>query len=261
MDEGRVLAMSGSSYRALILTGDGINCELETAEGFRQAGFDAQIRHLNDLIAECFTLDQLSTDYHALAIPGGFSFADDIASGRVLALKIQHSLRWNLLEFAQRGGLVLGICNGFQALIRLGLFGRGISITTNQSGRFENRWVKISRSSDTCVWLKRMGTIELPIRNGEGKICFESIHGQEVVNKLNRHGMSCLKYESNPNGSAENLAGICDPSGRVLGLMPHPEAFLRWTAHPEWTYEPDRAGGPGEGLMIFQNAFQEVAGR
>ncbi len=253
--------MSTAVYRALILAGDGINCEYETSEGFRLAGFEADIKHLNDLIAECFTLDQLSTKYSALALPGGFSFGDDIASGSVLALKISHGLRWDLTEYVNRGGVVIGICNGFQALIRMGIFGKAVSITSNQNGKFINKWVKISRASETCIWLRRMGTIDLPIRHGEGRISFELIHGAEVMSKFDRHGMTCLKYESNPNGSDQNLAGLCDSTGRIFGMMPHPEAFLRWTSHPEWTYQPDRAGAPGEGLMIFENAFQEVSGR
>jgi len=250
-----------SPARALVVTGDGINCETETAEAFRLVGFEAEIRHLNDLIAESMTLDQLSSRYSVLALPGGFSFADDLSSGKLLALKIQHGLRWDLSVFAARGGLVIGICNGFQALIRLGIFGKSVTITNNDHGKFVNKWVRVVRGSDACIWLKRMGTIDLPIRHGEGRILFQGSHSAEVVSKFERYGMMCLKYEQNPNGSAFGLAGLCDSTGRIFGLMPHPEAFVRWTSHPEWTYQPDRAGGPGDGLIMFQNAFQEVSGK
>lgn len=244
--------------KALILSGDGINCEQETAHAFRLAGFEAEIRHVNDLIREQVSLDALSKNYSALALPGGFSFGDDLTSGKVLALKIQFGLKWNLEKYAERGGIVLGICNGFQALIRLGVFGAGVSITLNESGKFINRWVRLAPVSKKCIWLKGMGNFELPIRHGEGKIVMASTRREEMFHKMEREGMLCLRYETNPNGSEENLAGLCDPSGRIFGLMPHPEAFVRWTAHPEWTSQATRAGSPGQGLTLFENAFQAV---
>jgi phosphoribosylformylglycinamidine synthase len=245
--------------RALVITGDGINCEQETAQALRLAGFDAEIRHLNDLIAEMLTLDQLSTRYQALALPGGFSFGDDLTSGKVLALKIRHGLRWDLRAFADRGGLVIGICNGFQALIRMGVFGRGVSITNNVQGKFVDSWVKVTPIGSKCVWLKGTGTLDLPIRHGEGRIVLTTDRRGEVLGKLERQGMTCLRYDGDPNGSEERLAGLCDSSGRIFGLMPHPEAFVRWTAHPEWTTAPGRASAPGHGLQIFENAYQEAS--
>jgi phosphoribosylformylglycinamidine synthase len=243
---------------ALVLTGDGINCEVETAQAFRLAGFRAEIRHLNDLIAEQRNLDYLSKTYAALAIPGGFSFGDDLTSGKVLALKIQYGLRWDLAQYASRGGLVIGICNGFQALVRMGAFGKEISITQNSQGKFLNTWVRVTPSSNQCLWLKGIGTLDLPIRHGEGRLVFGASRRNEVLRKMDRLGMMCLKYEGDPNGSEERLAGLCDSSGRIFGLMPHPEAFVRWTAQPEWTAQPGRAGAPGQGLAMFENAFQEA---
>jgi phosphoribosylformylglycinamidine synthase len=243
---------------ALVVTGDGINCEQETFQALRLAGFQPEIRHLNDLIAEHLTLDQLSLKYAALALPGGFSFGDDLTSGKVLALKIHYRLGWNLHTFAERGGLAIGICNGFQALIRMGVFGKDISITQNTTGKFMNQWVKATPTGSKCVWLKGIGTMELPIRHGEGRIIFKPGTRSEVLGKMERLGMTCLRYEENPNGSEERLAGLCDSTGRIFGLMPHPEVFTRWTAHPEWTLQPARANGPGQGLAIFENAFQEA---
>lgn len=243
---------------ALVITGDGINCEVETAQALRLAGFDAEIRHLNDLIAEKFSQDELSRRYGALALPGGFSFGDDLTSGKVLALKIQHGLGWDLSRFAERGGLVIGICNGFQALIRMGVFGRDVSITSNAQGKFVNTWVKVSPNGSKCAWLKGVGTMDLPIRHGEGRVVIASHRRAEVMGKMERQGMTCLRYETDPNGSDERLAGLCDPTGRIFGLMPHPEAFVRWTSHPEWTAAPARASAPGQGLVIFENAYQEA---
>ncbi len=245
---------------ALVLCGDGINCELETAVAFRMAGFEAQICHINDLIRDALSLSELSKRYAALALPGGFSFGDDLTSGKVLALKIKHALRWDLNTYASRGGLVIGICNGFQALIRLGVFGKEVSITANAQGRFLNSWVKLSPGSGTrCLWLKGIGTLELPIRHGEGRVLISSTLRSELFQKMERLGMLCLKYQNNPTGSEENLAGLCDATGRVFGLMPHPEAFVRWTAHPEWTLQPSRASAPGQGLQLFENAYHEAA--
>jgi phosphoribosylformylglycinamidine synthase len=254
--------MTQTKSCALVLTGDGINCELETAQAFRLAGFDAEIRHLNDLIAEKASLDQLSAKYAALALPGGFSFGDDLTSGKVLALKIQHNLKWDLLRYAERGGLVIGICNGFQALIRMGVFGREVSITRNSGGKFLDTWVKVSPSGQKCAWLKGVGTMDLPIRHGEGRVVFGLSRKTEVHGKMEKQGMNCLRYDGdaglNVNGSEDRLAGLCDPTGRIFGLMPHPEAFVRWTSHPEWTAQPGRASAPGQGLAIFENAYQEA---
>jgi phosphoribosylformylglycinamidine synthase len=251
--------MSTHKPNALVVTGDGINCETETAQAFRLAGFDAEIRHLNDLIRDRMSLDELSRKHQAIAFPGGFSFGDDLSSGKVLALKIQHGLGWDLNAYAARGGLVIGICNGFQALIRLGIFGKDLSITSNDSGKFINQWIKVTPSSQACVWLKGLGTIDLPIRHGEGRIVFGQTRKKEVVDKMERLGMTCLRYEGDPNGSESKLAGLCDATGRIFGLMPHPEAFVRWTAHPEWTLTPARATAPGQGLAIFENAYQEAS--
>jgi phosphoribosylformylglycinamidine synthase len=250
--------MSPNRPRALVVTGDGINCGTETMQAFVLAGFDAEIRHLNDLIVEKVGLDELSKRYQAVAFPGGFSFGDDLTSGKVLALKIRHQLKWNLATYAERGGLAIGICNGFQALIRMGVFGKDISITHNSHGKFIDRWIKASPTSSRCVWLRGIGNMDLPVRHGEGRIVISPSRRVEILGKMELHGMACLRYEEDHNGSEERLAGLCDQTGRVFGLMPHPEAFVRWTAHPEWTAQPARASAPGQGLAIFENAYQEA---
>jgi phosphoribosylformylglycinamidine (FGAM) synthase-like amidotransferase family enzyme len=250
--------MNSPKPRVLVVTGDGINCETETARAFQLAQFETDIRHLNDLILDEMTLDHLSAKYSVLALPGGFSFGDDLTSGKVLALKIQNRLKWDLQAFANRGGMVIGICNGFQALIRMGIFGTDISITHNVQGKFLNAWVKVTPSGSKCVWLKGIGTIDLPIRHGEGRLLVAPSRRSETFDKMERQGMTCLRYEGDPNGSEDRLAGLCDTTGRILGLMPHPEAFIRWTAHPEWTAQPGRASAPGHGLALFENAYAEA---
>lgn len=253
--------MSFGKPKVLVMTGEGINCEQETAQAFSAARFDTEIRHLNDLIRQGLTLDELSRSYSVLAIPGGFSFGDDLGSGKVLALKLLHQLKWDLATYASRGGLVLGICNGFQALIRMGVFGKDLSITHNLNGKFNNAWVKMTPSGTKCIWLKGLGTLDLPIRHGEGRIVFSSSRKVETFDKMERLGMNCLRYEGNPNGTEDRIAGICDPSGRIFGLMPHPEAFIRWTSHPEWTLQPGRATAPGQGLAVFENAYREAVSK
>ncbi|MBI2712005.1 MAG: phosphoribosylformylglycinamidine synthase subunit PurQ [Bdellovibrio sp.] len=250
--------MSNLKPKVLVVAGDGINCEVETAQAFQMAQFDTQIRHLNDLITEQLSLDELCLQYSALALPGGFSFGDDLNSGKVLALKIQHRLGWDLPAYAARGGLVIGICNGFQTLIRMGIFGKDVSITHNAQGKFVNSWAKVTPVGNKCIWLKGLGTLDLPIRHGEGRVVIASVRRSETLDKMERSGMISLRYEGDPNGSEEKIAGLSDPSGRIFGLMPHPEAFVRWTSHPEWTGQPGRASAPGQGLAVFENAYQEA---
>lgn len=244
--------------RVLVLCGEGIHSSAETAHAFRMARFETEIRHLNDLIAEKMSLDELSRNYSVLALPGGSSYNDDIAAGKLLALKIHHLLGWDLSTFAGRGGLVLGVSNGFQTLIRLGIFGKDISITHNAEGKFLNTWVKVTPSGNKCLWLKGVGTVDLPIRHSDGRILIAASRRAETWEKMQRLGMPCLRYEGNPNGSEERIAGLCDATGRILGIMPHPESFVRWTSHPEWTAQPARASAPGHGLILFENAFEEA---
>ncbi|MBL7714725.1 MAG: phosphoribosylformylglycinamidine synthase subunit PurQ [Bdellovibrionales bacterium] len=240
--------------KVLIVCGDGINCEVETAEAFQEAGFQTQIRHLNDLIAERFDQSRLAAEFSVVALPGGFSFGDDLQSGKILALKISHGLGWDLNRFAKDGGWVLGVCNGFQALIRLGVFGRDLSIMHNASGKFLNTWVELKREGDRCLWLKGIQGLPVPIRHGEGRIVLkEGITARDLI----ASGTACLTYQTDPNGSAGRIAGLTDETGRILGLMPHPEAFIRAVNHPTWTRDLDPAS-PGLGLQIFKNAFEQM---
>lgn len=251
--------------RALILTGFGINCENETAYAFRLAGAEAAFIHLNDLVAEPARLQQS----HILAIPGGFSFGDDVASGKILANRLRFKLGEPLREFLAAGKLAAGICNGFQVMVKMGIlplfdgaFRQEVTITNNDSGRFEDRWVTLAADPESrCVWTKGIKRLEVPIRHGEGKFIPRDdatldklrTNGQIVFRYATPDGApACGAYPANPNGALDDIAGICDPSGRVLGLMPHPEAFVTRTQHPRWTREdlPEE----GLGLQVFRNA-------
>lgn len=251
--------------RTLVLTGFGINCERETADAFERAGSRPEIHHLNDVIAE----PALLTDSHILAIPGGFSFGDDVASGRILANRMRFRLEAPLRQFVDDGKLAIGICNGFQVMVKMGLlplcdreFRQEVTVTHNDSNRFENRWVHLAVAPETpCVWLRGIEQLEAPIRHGEGKFVPRDT---ALLERLRENGQLALRYvqadgtaadgkfPANPNGSVDDVAGICDPSGRIFGLMPHPEAFLDGTNHPTWTR--DGLVSEGQGLTLFRNA-------
>lgn len=255
--------------RALVLTGFGINCDAETRAALVRAGAAADRVHLNDLIDAPSRL----ADYHIFAIPGGFSFGDDVASGKILANRLRYRLGDALRGFVNDGKLVIGICNGFQVMVKMGLlpyfggeFVQEVTLTHNESGRFENRWVHLKTNPESpCVWLKNIHRLELPVRHGEGRFM---VRDDATFKALRDHGLIALRYclpdggsargefPYNPNGSADDIAGICDPSGRLFGLMPHPEAYVDRTNHPRATRE--QLPEEGAGLQVFRNAVQYV---
>lgn len=255
------------SVKALILTGFGINCDRETQAAFIRAGAQADRVHLNDLIESPETLGE----FQILAIPGGFSFGDDVASGRILANRLRFALREPLERFVRDGKLAIGICNGFQVMVKMGLLplfngdmAQSVTLTHNDTNKFENRWVHlVAESASSCVWLDGIERIELPVRHGEGKFIPKD---DETIARLTSNNQVALRYAhsdgtlakglfpANPNGSVDDIAGICDPTGRLFGLMPHPEAFLDGTNHPRWTREelPEE----GAGAAIFRSAVE-----
>ena len=253
------------SVKALILTGFGINCDHETADAFERAGAATECIHLNDLAAAPERLQE----FQILAVPGGFSFGDDVASGRILANRLRYTLGEPLKQFVADGKLVIGICNGFQVLVKMGIlplfddeFKQEVTLTHNNSSRFEDRWVTLLTDAKTpCVWMDGIKKLEVPIRHGEGKFIPQD---EDVLKKLQAGGQVVIRYGApgdypargeypdNPNGSTDDIAGICDPTGRIFGLMPHPEAFLERTNHPRWTRE--KLPEEGAGLKMFKNA-------
>jgi phosphoribosylformylglycinamidine (FGAM) synthase-like amidotransferase family enzyme len=241
--------------KALVLAGDGINCEQEMAHAARRAGFTVDIVHINDLIQKKFSQDHLKKEYRALFMPGGFSFGDHLGSGRVLALKLTKGLHWNLEDYAAQGGIVLGVCNGFQALIAMGAFGPHVSITHNIQNKFLNRWVGLKKTTTANVFLKNMDEMYLPIRHGEGRLLFDS----SVDPQNNPDFKVSLYYGEDVNGSTQKIAGLTNHSGRVFGLMPHPEAAVRKTQNPQWTLHPEKSREEEVGMMFFKNAYVEAS--
>jgi len=245
-----------SKTRVLILRGPGTNCDAETAFAFEQAGAVASPVHVNQLIRG----ERRLSDYQVMVIPGGFTYGDDIAAGRVLANELKLKLGADIGRFTGSGGLILGICNGFQVLVKAGILPPThdvprVTLGTNDSGKFECRWVHLQVKQDSpCVFTRGMDSLYLPVAHGEGKFIAEpgalaALH--VVLYYTDEHG-NRAGYPHNPNGSVDNIAGICDTSGRIFALMPHPERHIRGTQHPQWTRYGAREYG--DGLKIFQNA-------
>jgi phosphoribosylformylglycinamidine synthase subunit PurQ / glutaminase len=260
--------------KALILRAAGTNCDLETAHAFELAGSQAECVHINRVLESPDLIDA----YQILAIPGGFSYGDDIAAGRILANQIVNHLGEAFSRFVGSGRPVIGICNGFQVLVKTNLLPGGISgrigqtatLAHNDCERFVDRWVTLSVQPSKCIWTGGLSDpIELPIAHGEGKF----VAADENVRKaLWDEGRVALTYAradgspadgnfpDNPNGSVDDIAGICDDSGLVFGLMPHPERHVDPLQHPAWTRHkplPQR----GAGLIIFENAVRHVTSR
>jgi phosphoribosylformylglycinamidine synthase I len=244
--------------RVAVIRAAGTNCEVETAYAFESVGAKPEILHVNRLREN----PQLLREVQILAIPGGFSYGDDIASGRVFANELMTALRDELLAFVDRGGLAIGICNGFQVLVKSGLLPRldGVAaqqatLTDNTSGVYRDCWVKTVGDPSRCWWIPDAQEVELPVAHAEGRFLAD----EATLDRLAAAGQIALRYSSgtNHNGSARDIAGVCDPTGRVFGLMPHPERFLRWENHPRWTREARRA--EGDGVRFFRAAVQRLA--
>ena len=240
--------------KALVLAGDGINCEQEMAYAAKKVGFSVDIVHINDLIQKKFSQEDLKKNYQSLFLPGGFSFGDHLGSGRILALKLKKGLAWDLNNFAANGGVVLGVCNGFQALIAMGVFGKNVSITHNIQNTFINRWTTLKKVKNHNIFLKGIEEMYLPIRHGEGRLVFNTT----VSLHENADFQVSAQYTEDVNGSTEKIAGLVSSSGRVFGLMPHPEAAVRKTQNPQWTMSPKESDSDEIGLQFFKNAYEEV---
>ncbi len=258
-----------ADVRVMILRAAGTNCDGETRYAWETAGAGAEIVHVRRLIESPKLLD----GFQVLTLPGGFSYGDDIAAGRIFARQIERHLLERVREFVERGGLVLGICNGFQVLVRCGLLpaapadgNRACSITHNSPPGFQDRWVWLEAGDGPCVFLEGGRRYEMPIAHGEGRVVFADDQGDGGVSTSAHDalryiappdGSTSAGLPANPNGSARDIAGLCDITGRVLGLMPHPERFITWTQHPAWTSRPRRDAG--DGLALFQRAVDYFA--
>ena len=259
--------------RAVILRTAGTNCAYETQYALEKAGADVDLMHVNQLVRE----KGLLNPYHIFVLPGGFTYGDDIAAGKVLANQLRQHILDELTRFIDDGKLIIGICNGFQVLMKMGLLPevkraqtsltgnkQRFTLTYNDSNKFEDRWVYLKSASNKSVFVDNDSFMYVPIAHAEGKFVAED---QEDVEKLDKSGQIVFKYVDkdgnmagypwNPNGSSGNIAGVCDSTGRVLGMMPHPERHIDPTQHPRWTREGLKA--EGDGIAIFRNAVNYIS--
>jgi phosphoribosylformylglycinamidine synthase len=264
---------TGRSPRAMVLRAAGVNCDLETAHAFELAGARAQDVHVNRLIESPAMLEE----FQILAIPGGFSYGDDISAGKILANQLMHHLRDALHAFRDAGKPIVGICNGFQVLIKTDLLpgpvqgqdGPPATLTNNDCGHYVDRWVRLSPRSKKCIWTSGVQDFDCPMAHGEGKFVPASDAVRRALWDDDRVALVYVKpdgspaagqFPHNPNGSVDDIAGVTDSSGLVLGLMPHPERHLTPLQHPAWTrleHLPD----DGPGLRLFRNAVAHARDR
>jgi len=285
----------GQPPRVLIITGDGLNCERETAWAFTLAGAAPDCIHISDILAGRTRLER----YHALAFIGGFSNGDHLGAGTVQAARFRHCLRTDLERFVEARKPIIGICNGFQTLVKMGIlpgspqerqpparsgpsaaaaaggggrrrgvWNRTATIMHNDSGRFEDRWVNLVVDPDSpCIWTRGLTRLFVPVRHGEGKFYMrnerlldELEQGRQVVARYaTPEGEPTARYPENPNGSVRAIAAVCDPSGLIFGLMPHPESYSSPYNHPAWTRRTAMGRAlprRGEGLEIFRSCVR-----
>ena len=255
-----------AEVKAIVMRAAGINCDMETEYALDLAGAKAERVHINRIIEDKGALDQ----YQIMVFPGGFSYGDDVAAGKILANQVVHHLAEPIAKFIDDGKLVLGICNGFQVLVKAGVLPGGdsemrqeqVTITNNDSGKFEDRWVYLSPQTDRCIFIDAGRRIYLPVAHAEGKVVTQDARALEVLGSEGRIAFKYVDqdgregdYPVNPNGSVDSIAGLTDATGRILGLMPHPERFVRRTQHPRWSRLKDGRGG-GDGMKIFNNAVR-----
>lgn len=271
--------------RALVLCGDGINCDYESEYALTLSGFEASRMHVSALLEQPRAL----ADSDICLLPGGFSYGDEIASGKVLGVKLKERLNESLQNYIDKGKMVLGICNGFQVLVQMGLLPesdankpRTVSLLRNTNRTFLDRWVSLDVSLATnSPFFRGLNKIELPVRHGEGRLSLEpsastAMEEHDPANPVptstSPHSVTAdlvrsrapLRYSEDVNGSFDRIAALTNNKGNVLGMMPHPEAFVRWTQHPAWTERKAKNGGTldktdvPDGLKIFQNAAHYV---
>ncbi|MEE4358057.1 MAG: phosphoribosylformylglycinamidine synthase subunit PurQ [Desulfococcaceae bacterium] len=258
--------------QVLVLTGYGLNCDQETAYAFELAGAKARRVHINSLIDGSVSL----AGFQIMVFGGGFSWGDDHGAGVIQAVRMRTHIGDQMLEFIEKGNLVMGICNGFQTLVNLGLLpgfdgdyrSRSVALAANDCGNFRDQWVGLKANPESpCVFTKGLDFMEFPVRHGEGKfyaekeVCDRLIANEQVVLRYALPDSSPAEgaFPANPNGSLYDIAGICDPTGRVFGLMPHPEAYNHVCNHPDWTRQKAKGEVPeGEtpGIKMFRNAVE-----
>lgn len=243
--------MNSSKINVLIITGDGVNCERETKRAFELCGSEVigHIFHINDV------MNLTLADFDIVALPGGFSYGDELGSGKVFALKLSRYIGQQLQDFVAAKKPIIGICNGFQVLTKLGFFNDSahVGLAANLSGQFINMWSELEVHPSPCIWTIGIDSLKLPIRHGEGRFVF-SEEAQSHGTRWKKEGRVVLTYKENPNGAFGAIAGVTDATGLVFGLMPHPEAAVNASLYP---------GGSAPktlGLQVFQNAVDYTKG-
>ncbi|OGR83911.1 MAG: phosphoribosylformylglycinamidine synthase I [Elusimicrobia bacterium RIFCSPLOWO2_01_FULL_54_10] len=243
--------------KALVLRTAGTNCDQETLHALKLGGAEPHLRHLREILSDGSGLSK----YRILVIPGGFSYGDDVAAGKILANELRLKLKAELAKFVDAKRLVIGVCNGFQVLVKAGLlpgdaelsFDQTATLTQNDSGRFQCEWVPVKKEKSRAGWLSALPlAFDLPIAHGEGKFISKN---QEFLKHLEKNRQVILRYSpGNPNGSTRSIAGICNESGNVVGLMPHPERYVTSFQHPAWTSM--KAVGSTAGYLFWQGAVK-----
>ncbi|MDD3276747.1 MAG: phosphoribosylformylglycinamidine synthase subunit PurQ [Kiritimatiellales bacterium] len=260
--------------KILIITGYGVNCEAESSRAWELAGAEPVQVHLNDLLDNPAQM----RDFRGLMFIGGFSYGDHMTSGHVFALRVKHHLREELQKFIDAGKIILGVCNGFQTMTKIGLlpglngeyFDPKVALMQNDCGTFQNFWVNLKfEAASPCIFTKGLSGMPMPIRHGEGKIfttdktVIEQIEtlGCAAARYADADGNPTMDFPANPNGSLNAIAGLCDPTGRIFGLMPHPEAYLFPENHPNWDVQKLNGTLPpqGLGLKLFENGVKFLA--
>ena len=260
--EKRGIAMIKLKPKALILCGDGVNCERETAKAFEISGALTKTVHINDLLES----PKMLKDFQFMALPGGFSFGDELGSGKIMALKIKYGLKDHFLSFIESKKPLIGICNGFQILVKMGLLpwkenfdsqSQKVTLDHNDHGQFINRWVQLKVNSNKGPWLHNYDIgekLKLPIRHGEGRIV-TSLDPLTLLDQLENKNQVAFRYMEDVNGSLDFIAGLIDETGHTLGMMPHPEAFIFQATSGRTDFDPLASG---DGIDLFKNAVNFV---
>ena len=260
-----------ADVKVLLFRTAGTNCDRELGFAFAQAGAEVKALHINAILRDPAVLQQ----YHILGFPGGFSYGDDIASGKIFANQLIHHLSAPLKQFVADGKMVIGICNGFQILVKSGLLPGPMgqlaaddwhptTLTYNTCGSFVDRWVRIRSVSNVCKWMPAGKTLWAPVAHGEGRFVTRDgavmdalkANDQVAFEYVDETGKPAVEFPANPNGSMASIAGICDVTGRVLGLMPHPERIADAVNHPLYTRDPAAAGADGK--IMFETAVAHI---
>jgi len=259
--------VQSQKVRVLVLRTAGINCDQEMVDAWHKVGAQVDLKHINEIAGKDST--KSLERYQIMAIPGGFSYGDDLGAGKLMANELMFRMREAFLAFVEAGKPLIGICNGFQVLAKAGLFG-DITLTNNASGKFECRWVHLKVEPDSnCIFTKGLDKLYLPVAHGEGRVV---VKDSSTLSEIEKNGQVALRYTNefgnapeypdNPNGSVAHIAGTSNSKGTVFGLMPHPERFISPLNHPRWTRIKGSEGEiqEGDGAKIFRNAIEYVAG-